>query len=442
MDFKSSIEETSEATRSISIEIPREVYDNKFNKILNKTASSVNLKGFRPGKAPREHIKKMYGEQIHSDVIGDLVSNAYQDVIKDKNLKVVGNPSFDIQDKDKDKDLTIKADVSIYPEPELKDYKGISFSYEPQIFSKEELDKRLASICEQQSKVEPIEDRTKSKKGDIAVVDYEATVDGVAVPSASAKGIQIELGKEGPNEKIAKEVIGMEVGSVKTANIELPKNYSEDLRKSPALYTISLNSIMSKTTPKLSDEVAKNSGIAEDLKGLKETIKSNLEKEIEGINKTRKEEGLLEAIYEKNSFEIPPALIDEEIRMMLFEFGILNPQDRKSYSMDISRFREMFSEKGASNAKRGVILNQLETLEKPEVEESDVNTWLDERAKEEMRTREEVNQYYQFPEQIDRLKAHVAKVKMVEDLISQAKIKEEKAKKPKAEKKEEKEAKK
>lgn len=435
MDFKSSIEETSEATRSISIEIPREIYNTKFNKILNKTASSANLKGFRPGKAPRAHIQKLYGEQIHSDVIGDLISNAYQDVIKDKKLKVVGNPSFDIQDEDKEKDLTIKADVSIYPEPELKDYKGISFSYEPQIASDEEIEKRLNSICEQQSKIEEIKDRTKSNKGDIAIVDYEATVDGVAVPSACAKNIQIELGKEGVNEKVAKEVIGMEVGSVKTAQIELPENYSEELRKSPALYTITLNEIKTKTTPKLSDEVAKNSGLAEDLDGLKKIISENLAKETENINKTRKEEALLEAIFDKNNFEIPPALVDEEIRMMLFEFGIMNPQDRNSYSMDISRFREMFAEKATANAKRGVILNQLEAIEKPQVEDSAVDVWLDERASEESRTREEINQYYQFPEQLERIKTHVAKVKMVDDLLAQAKIKEVKEKKPKADKK-------
>ena len=435
MELKSSIEETSEATRSISFEIPRDLYNKKFNSLVSKTASKAHIKGFRPGKVPPAHIKKIYGEQIHSDVIGDLVSNAYQDVVKEKKLKVVGHPSFDIQDKDKDKDVTVKADVSIYPEPDLKNYQGISFSFEPQEFSKEEIEKRLQSICEQQAKIEPITKRKKAKKGDLAVVDYSASVDGVDIPSASAKGIQIELGKDDGNKKIAKEIIGMEVGSVRTAEITLPDNYAEDLRKSPALYSITLNSIMSKTVPEISDEVAKISGIADDLKALESKIEENLKKEVENINKSRKEEAFFDAVFEKNEFEIPPALVDEEIRMMLFEFGLLNPQDQKSYSMDISRFREMFAEKATTNAKRGVILTQLEKQEKPESTESDVEAWLDERAKEEMRSREEVNQYYQFPDQVDRLKAHVARTKMVESLISGSKIKEEKPKKDKKENK-------
>lgn len=424
MDFKSSIEETSEATRSISIEIPREIYDNKFNKLLNKAASNARLKGFRPGRAPKAHVAKLYGEQIHSDVMGDLVTEAYQNVVKDNELKVVGYPEFDIQDEDKEKDLTIKANIAIYPEPTLKDYTGISIEVEKQEVSDEELAKRIESICQQQATTEKIEDRTSAKNGDLAMVDYEATVEGVKVPGASGQNIQLELGKENRPDPVAEHVVGMEIGGEKIVEMMLADSFPEELRKSPATYTIKLNGLFTKNIPELSDEVAKNSGLAEDVEGLQTHIKNNLEKEVQTINKSRKEEAFIEAIFTKNTFEIPQALKDEEIRMMLFEFGILNPRDNQSYRADVSRFREMFNEKAEINAKRGVILSRLEAQENPTADESDVEAWLDAQAEVEQRTREEINQYYQFPQELERLQGHVARIKMIDGLLEQATIKE------------------
>jgi trigger factor len=441
MDFKSSIEETSEATRSISIEIPRAIYQDKFNKLLNKAVSNSRLKGFRPGRAPKAHVAKIYGAQIHSDVIGDLVSNAYQNVIKDENLHVVGTPQFDIDDKDTEKDLNIKATVSIVPEPELKDYRGISFEFTPEVYSKEEFEKRLNAICEQQSKIEAIEDRKIAELGDLAMVDYEASVDEKPLAGGSAKDSYVEIGKDGYAKEVGLAVVGLEIGQEKTAEIILSDSYPEESRGKTAIFHIQLKGLYSKNQPEVSDEVAKNSGLAEDVEGLKTYIKNTLEKEIDQINKSRKEEAFIEAVYKANEFEIPQGLVDEEIRMMLFEFGILNPRDEKSYRADLSRFREMFSEKGRANAKRSVIIAQLEKQETPQADKEVVEEWLNERSQLEGRTREEIDKYYQFPEQLDQLKAHVARIKLLEELIEAGLVKEQKAKKAKKKKETKKETK-
>ena len=154
MEYKSDIETLSESTRKIKIEISQDSYQTKFNKLLNRTASMADLKGFRKGKAPKSYIKKMYGPQIKSDVIGELFDHAYKEVVTKNNLKIVGQPKIEFDDidgenkdskADEKKDIIINAEVALYPEPEIKDYKNLKLAVEKEKYSDDLLDQRIKS---------------------------------------------------------------------------------------------------------------------------------------------------------------------------------------------------------------------------------------------------------------------------------------------------------
>src|SRR5690606_10774844 len=126
MDFKISIEETGEVGRQINIEIPRLVYKKRYDSAVQAASRQARIKGFRPGRVPAQVVDKMYGQQIHFDVLGELVSKAYDQAVKDNNLAVVGEPdiAFD-ENEDKESDFSIKAKVFVEPTPKIKDYFGV-----------------------------------------------------------------------------------------------------------------------------------------------------------------------------------------------------------------------------------------------------------------------------------------------------------------------------
>ncbi len=446
MEYKSDIETLSESTRKIKIEISKDAYETKFNKILNKTASVADLKGFRKGKAPKSYIKKMYGPQIKSDVIGELFDNAYKEVVTEHKLKIVGQPKIDFADEDFDKgddikDLVINAEVALYPEPEIKDYKKLKLKIDEEKYSDDLLDQRIKSICEQQSKIEEVTSRKTAKEGDLAMVSFHPE-DKENAPFGESDSTYLEIGKEGHRKALADKVKGMKVEEEKTASVKIEvkteaegdaetkkaDSKEEDKQKDSAKtvaksakYIIKLISLHKKEVPEFNDEIAKNSGLAENAKELKAKIKSHIETEIRNKNKQAFEEAYALEVYKKNSFEIPQALVDEEVRRLLFEMGFLDPNKRESYNVDLTRFREVFGEKAHDRAKQRIIYGRLKEIEKPEANDEQVEKWLDTRAKEDNIQREELNKYYDYPNRKEEIRDLVALQSMIDTLIAQCK---------------------
>lgn len=425
MDFRSDITTISESTRSIKIEIPRKAYQEKFNKLLNKAASQAHIKGFRPGKAPKTHVEKLYGQQIKSDVLGDLFDNAYRQVVTDNKLKIVGSPKIDWENSDQEKDaedFIFKAEVSIYPEPDLQKYRDLKLELNLEEFSEQEFETRLQHICEQQSDVKPLEGREVAEAGDMAMASFQP-VDPENAPLGKSDSSYVELGKEGQRKALGDEIIGMKVGAEKEAEIEASVKGDE---KVTAKYQIKLISLHTKEVPEISDEVAKNSGIAETAEELKAFIKKNLEKEIEQRNKQQKEEAFALAVYDQKPFEVPQGLVDEEVRRLLFELGFLDPNKHQSYHADVTRFREIFGNRAELRAKQRVVYGRIKELENPTATDQEIESWLDQRSEEEGADRKQIDHYYGYPERKDEIKDLVALQNLIDSLIASCQIQSDK----------------
>ena len=424
MAYKSSVEEKSPVDREINIEIPRAEYQEEFDKLLRKAASQANVKGFRPGRAPRAVVAKMFGEKIHGDVMSRLVSDAYREALEEHDLKVVGYPEIDIDDKDAEKDLKVTASVSVFPEPSIEKVDGLSIEVETSVFSEEEFEKRLNGLAEQFSEIKPIEERTSAEAGDLAMVDFSGTVDGEPFPGSSGEGVYVEIGSGRSLKEIEEALPGMEVGAEQELQAVLPDDGPEELAGKEAQYSLSLKGLYQKHMPELDDELAKKTGLAEDLEGLKRYVRSELEREVARKNEVEREEKLLRAVLEKNPFEVPEALVDEEVRNVLFEMGFLNPQDERSYQIDVSRFRENLGEPAEFRVRRSIILEQLRKKEDLSFEDEEVGSWLDGIAERDGKSREEVDKLYGFPGSMAQLKNMMANEKIIEKLLGAAKIKE------------------
>ncbi len=424
MDYKISIEEKSEVNRNINIEIPRALYQEQFNKRLAKTASQAKLKGFRPGRAPRAIVAKMYGDQIHNDVVGEMVSEAYHNAIKEHSINVIGMPDINIEDEDKEKDLKVVAAVSVYPEPEIKDYEGVSFEAEIATFSEEELEKRFEGLREQASKVELNADKSVVEDGDLVMIDYQAQLEGEEEPGEKNEGTYVEVGSGKAFKEIEEALKGAKVDDELSVEVTMPEEAEENLRGKKTTYTVTVKGIYTKILPEMDDEFAKTTGLGETVDEVRDHIRKQLEKEIEQRNTASREEGLFEAIFANNSFEVPEPMVDQEIRRILLEMNILNPQDEKSYSMDVSRFREPLGEGASKRVRQNVVLQRIIEQEGVTFEDEEVDSWLNEVAETEGRERSEIDQAYGFPGNTARIKDFMAMRKTIERLLESANITE------------------
>lgn len=422
--FRFAVTEKGEIEREVNIEISRSAYDQRFSSALNRAASSARVKGFRPGRVPRAIVAKMYGTDIHQDVMGDLVGEALTEVVKKHELHVVGHPKVHYEDVKENEDFRVRAGLSVVPKPNIKNYKKVEFEVETQEVTDADVEHELQHLRERYASFEPLE-KKETEKGDYVEIDFDATVDGQAFKGSKREAAVIEIGAGKLPDALEAGLLGMKIEEQKKISVTFP----EDLRDSAlsgktADYNVKLNKILKRVLPEVNDEFAKLTGAGETVEALKAEMKKLISEQVEKQNLGEREKKLFETLLEANSFQVPPALVHSEIRQILFEMGVLDPRNRKSFDMDMSGFMEALGPQAEFRAKKQVALQQIITQESFEVSEDDINKWFETAAKEQNQTREALEKAYDYPRSKANLKQSLAFQLMAEKLLADAKVKE------------------
>lgn len=428
-----SIEEVNEVEKIISINIPGKDYKTNFSSELNRIAKRASLKGFRPGKAPISVVSKLYGESIKAEVVNKLVTKAYQEVLDKNKLNIVGQPKLDVDFENEEDGLKVRAEVAIFPNPEIKHYKDLSLEVEVVTEKKLEsmIEDRFKDLPRELSRPEKIEDREEVQDADILVLNLEAFDGEDKIDSLSFKNAFVELGQKFGQvpEFIHPKLVGLKKSVEVEFKEAVPADFSvEDLRGKKLTFKALVESIYVRDIKELTDEYVKERGVAESVEELKKRVRSQVQNEVKSSNLNAKEQKLVDVISEKNEFLIPQAMIDEEIREMLFQYGVLDPKKRESYSFDVSQFRESSGEMASKRAKSGIVVRKIIEQEKIKVDDADIEAWLEEKAKEEGIELEEFKNMFAKHANKGQLKSAILREKIIDFLVQNNKIKEIEAK--------------
>ena len=423
MDVSVSLQDDGPVQKTITIQIPRGLYSERFDRALRVTANSANIKGFRPGRAPKAMIAKLYGDKIRRDVVGELVSEAYGGAVREHALKIVGVPQFDMGEESAEDDLKVTAKVSLRPEPTIETYNGLSFQVIVEKLQDGAVEKELERLADRWATIEPVLDRQRVAEGDVATVDYQATVDGQAVKELHAADAMLEVGRSGLPQGFSAGIIGMQTGETKRFIAELPDSLKEkSFAGKQAEYQVTLKSFGARRLPELTDEFVKEKGLAEDAAALREGCAKKLEQAIEQRNRREKENKLFQAITEKNPFEVPQVMVDEEIRSVLFDMGVLDPRKEESYQFDVQAFREHLKDVAEMRVRRGVILDRIIEQEGVSVGEEELERWLEKTAADWGRPRREIEKVFDLPANQDGVKKVIAREQLVDRLLDSSQI--------------------
>lgn len=360
-----NVEKLEKSRVALEIEVGAEEFEAAVAKAYAKMRNKISVPGFRPGKAPRKMVEKLYGPEVfYSDAVDEAFPAAYEKAVESEKLDTIGYPEVEmIGDVTKD-GFTFKATVAVYPDVKLGEYKGVSAPKEDVKVTADDVKERLNEMAERNARLVSVE--RKAKKGDTAVIDFEGFDNGVAFAGGKGENYELELGSGSFVPGFEDQVIGMKAGEEKDIDITFPEDYQKDLAGKAVVFHVKVNEVKFKELPELDDDFAKDVSEFDTLKELKDDIKKQIEADRQKAVDVAYENALIEKVANTIECEIPEILIEQQCRRFLEEFksrvmaqGIPYDQYAKMTGMDEKKFMEDGREPAIKQVKMDLAIAQI-----------------------------------------------------------------------------------
>lgn len=373
----------------LTFTVEAEKFDEGMKKVYAKTANYFTIPGFRKGKAPMAKVEKMYGSQIfYEDTFNEIVPEIFEKELKENNIEAVSKPEIDITQMEKGKDLIFTAVIQTKPEVKLGKYKGIELKKIEYNVTDADIDHEIGHMSEKNARLVSVEGKSPVKEHDIAVIDFEGFVDGVAFEGGKAENHELEIGSKTFIPGFEDQVIGMKIGQEKEINVKFPEEYfSKDLAGKDAMFKVKLHEIKRKELPAIDDEFAKDVSEFETLKELKDSIKEKLEEENKNKAKYELEEEAIKTVCDAVKVEIPSGMVETEIDNILKDIdtklsyqGMNLEQYLKIMGKTEEDVRKEYAEQAERSVKSRMVLEAIVAAEKLEATEEDIVAKINEMA--------------------------------------------------------------
>ena len=422
----------------LEVSVDGDTFKDAVTKAYLKQRKNITIPGFRKGKAPRAFIEKYYGEGVfYEDALEAIYPDAVASAIEEAKLEPVDTP-YDLEIPEMGNDgVTMKFKVTVKPEVELGEYKGLKATKKSTKVTADEVKAELARMQEQNSTVSDVDDRAV-KKNDIVVIDFEGFVDGKAFEGGKAEKYELTIGSNQFIPGFEDQIIGHKIGDKFDVNVKFPEDYQADLASKDAVFKIKLHGIKVKEVPALDDEFAKDVSEFDTLDELKKDINKQLEKRKNDDAENELHNTLLEEVAKGIKAEIPEAMIEKTIDDDVNEYsyrlqsqGLKLETYLKYTGMDMKGFREGFKERAETQVRLNLALEKIIEKEKIEVTEEDI----------EAEYKKYADAYNMDIDTIKKavsaesLKPELASRKAIDLIVDSAVVTEEKAAKKTAEKK-------
>ena len=427
--MNSKVEKTenkNEVKTEITVEASK--FDDAMKKVYFKSAKYFNIPGFRKGKAPMNIVEKYYGKEIfYEDAFNEVASESYDEALKDNKIEAVSHPTIDVVQMGKGQDLIFTAVVQTKPEIELGKYKGIEINKIEYNVSDDDINHELGHMQEHNSRLITIDDRPV-ENGDITVIDFVGSVDGVEFEGGKAENHELTIGSNTFIPGFEDQIIGMKIDEVKDIKVKFPDEYfSKDLAGKDAVFKVTLHEIKKKELPELDDEFAKDVSEFDTLDELKASIKEKLETQNADRAKYETEDAVIKAVCEDAKLDIPDGMIHLELDNMIKDMeqrlsyqGLKFDQYLQMMGKTEEEFRKESEPQAIEGIKSRLALEAIIKKEKIEATDKEVNEKLEEMAKSYGKTAEDLKDNENIKEYI---KNGITSEKAIDFLVKNAKIK-------------------
>ena len=315
-----NVELKEKSSAELTVEVSAEEFDAAIEKVYKKSRNSINVPGFRKGKAPRRIIEGMYGADVfYEDAINEVYPAALEAAITESKLDVVGRPKVDMEGQAGKAGFTFKAVVGVRPEAKLAAYKGITAPMAPVVVTDEDIANELKPYISRATRLVSVDREVKN--GDTAVIDFKGLLNGEPFQGGTAEKYSLEIGSGAFIPGFEEQIVGMKAGDEKNIDVTFPENYSPEMAGKAVVFEIKLHEVKEAVAPELDDEFAKDVSEFETLDALKADLADKLKARREETARKAFEDDVIDQVVAGMECEIPDAMIDYETDMMMEEFA-------------------------------------------------------------------------------------------------------------------------
>ncbi len=417
-----SVETVNKLERRMKVQVPADKIETEVDSRLRSVGKRAKLKGFRPGKAPMNVIRKQYGSQVQQEVLSEVIQSSYSEAISKEQLRPAGGPRIETSKFQSGQDLEYTAVFEVYPDIEVKGLDKIKVEKPVAEVSESDIDDMIEKLRRQKASWETV-DRAAAAP-DRVVIDFEGRVDGEVFEGGVAEAAPVELGAGKMLPDFESGLEGIKAGEEREITVRFPDDYhAENLVGKTAVFSVKAHRVEAQALPDVDEEFCRAFGVDEGgLDKLRTEVRQNMERELAETVRGKVKSQLMEGLLQQNKVELPKALVDEEIDKMQREmFGGKIPDEKRAQLP-----REPFEEQAGRRVALGLLLGEIVRAENLAVDEGRLRAKV-----------EDLASTYDDPEQVARaylsnpsLRAQIENIVLeeqaVDHMLGQAKVKDKK----------------
>ena len=427
-----NVENKENKTATFQVESDAAEFESAVNGAYLKNKASINIPGFRKGKAPRTVVEGMYGAEVfYQDAMDELAPKAFEFGLDESKLRMVGTPAIVDVNVTDDRTASYTFEVTLYPEVTLGQYKGLEAERKDESVSDEDVDNELKSIRKRNARMIDIDDRA-AEMGDTVDIDFDGYLDGERFDGGKAEGYSLELGSNSFVPGFEDQIVGMKIGDEKDIDITFPENYTPELAVKAVVFKIKLNGITTPELPELDDEFAKDVSEFDTLDEYKASLRENLEKRKKDEAENDFRANILKQAVNNIQAEIPECMILEKVEQNIRDYASNFGMTDRSVSLDSLKEMMGLSDEvieqnirpaAEFQVKTDLLLDKIKDEEKLEITEEAFNEYLNKVAEDVKATADQLKNYFgeafikaeQLKEMATNLIVDSAKVKAAEE---------------------------
>lgn len=374
--------ERVENEATLKITAPAAEVNAGYKKAVQKIADQANIPGFRKGKAPRAIIEMHYGKEAVKQEAFEIVANkAYSEALDQEKLIPVSDPKVEESTFEEGKDMELTIKVTLKPEPELGEYKGLHVEKKEVEVTDEQVDAQIKDMMGRDAKMVVAEEGAVVEKGDFAIIDFAGTVDGEPFSGGEGKGYPLEVGSNSFIPGFEDQLVGLSKGDSTDVEVTFPEDYFvKDLAGKEAIFKVNIQDVKRKELPELNDEYVASKTDFKTVEELRANYKERMQKAAEANAKAEYEHELIDLAVANAKFSVPEIMIEDKISQMVEEMKMSLESRKMSLDMymqytglDMAKIRENQRPVAEENVKTDLVLDAIAKAEDIQVDMADVD---------------------------------------------------------------------
>lgn len=374
--------ERVENEATLKITAPAAEVNAGYKKAVQKIADQANIPGFRKGKAPRAIIEMHYGKEAVKQESFEIVANkAYSEALNQEKLIPVSDPKVEESTFEEGKDMELTIKVTLKPEPELGEYKGLHVEKKEVEVTDEQVDAQIKDMMGRDAKMVVAEEGAVIEKGDFAIIDFAGTVDGEPFSGGEGKGYPLEVGSNSFIPGFEDQLVGLSKGDSTDVEVTFPEDYFvKDLAGKEAIFKVNIQDVKRKELPELNDEYVASKTEFKTVEDLRANYKERMQKAAEANAKAEYEHELIDLAVANAKFSVPEIMIEDKISQMVEEMKMSLESRKMSLDMymqytglDMAKIRENQRPVAEENVKTDLVLDAIAKAEDIQVDMADVD---------------------------------------------------------------------